>query len=73
MQSHEYTSAKGEDFLSWHDWAMSTLSEEELAIYNSEAGSIQKEALYVRWVTEEKITEHVVMEDGKAIKTMQYI
>ena len=72
MQEHVYTSAKGEDFLSWHDWAMSTLSEEELAIYNNEEQSTAKEALYTRWVKEEEITEHTIMEDGKTVKTMQY-
>ena len=72
MQEHVYTSDKGEIFLSWHDWALSTLSEEELAIYNSETSSDEKEALYMRWTQEEQIISHTVTEDGKIVKTMQY-
>ena len=72
MQEHVYTSSKGESFLSWHEWALSTLSEEDLETYihpdpEGEPMSVAKLALYNRWVQEEKITSHVVMENGKEI------
>jgi hypothetical protein len=72
MQEHVYTSSKGEIFLSWHDWALSTLSEEEFDIYSSETLTTEKEALYTRWVTDEQIISHVIMEDDTVIETLTY-
>ena len=73
MQSHVYTSFKGESFLSWHEWALSSLSEEDLAIYSSETTSAKKEALYIQWTKEEEIRTHVIMEDNKVIETLSYV
>jgi hypothetical protein len=72
MQEHIYTSSKGENFLSWHQWAMTTLSEEDLEVYinpepEGESMSADKIALYNRWVKEEQILTHVVMEDGVVV------
>ena len=72
MQEHVYTSSKGENFLSWHDWALTTLSAEEFAIYSSETLTSEKEALYTRWAIEEKIISHVIMEDDTVIETLTY-
>lgn len=72
MQEHVYTSSKGEIFLSWHDWALSTLTEEEFAIYSNETLTTEKEALYTRWVADEKIISHVIMEDDTVIETLTY-
>lgn len=74
MQEHVYTSSKGENFLSWHEWALTTLSEEDLKVYidpdpEGESMSEGKLALYNRWVEEEKIVSHVVMENGEVIIT----
>ena len=72
MQQHIYTSSKGEKFLSWHEWALTTLNEEDLAVYiepisEGEIMSEGKLALYSRWIQEEQIISHVVMEDGVVI------
>jgi hypothetical protein len=72
MEEHIYTSSKGDNFLSWHEWALTTLSEEDLKVYidpdpEGEPMSEGKLALYNRWVEEEKIVSHVHMEDGKVI------
>ena len=72
MQQHIYTSSKGENFLSWHEWALTTLSEEDLAVYTEpmaadEPLSEVKLALYSRWVQEEQIISHVVKEDGVVV------
>ena len=74
MEKHIYTSSKGENFLSWHDWALTTLSEADLKVYidpdpEGSPMSAGKLALYNRWVGEEKIISHVVMEDDKVIIT----
>ena len=72
MQEHIYTSSKGESFLSWHQWALTTLTEEDLAVYidpvpEGEPMSTGKLALYNRWVQEEKIISHVTMENGEVV------
>jgi hypothetical protein len=72
MQQHIYTSSKGEKFLSWHEWALTTLNEEDLAVYiepisEGEIMSEGKLALYSRWVQEEKIISHNVIEDGVVV------
>jgi hypothetical protein len=72
MQQHIYTSSKGEKFLSWHEWALTTLTEEDLKVYidpvpEGETMSEGKLALYNRWVQEEKIISHNVMEDGVVV------
>ena len=72
MQEHIYTSSKGESFLSWHQWALTTLSEAELKVYidpdpEGEPMSTGKLSLYNRWVQEEKIISHVTMENGEVV------
>ena len=72
MQEHIYTSSKGESFLSWHQWALTTLTEEDLAVYidpvpEGEPMSEGKLALYIRWIQEEKIISHNVVEDGVVV------
>ena len=72
MQQHIYTSSKGEKFLSWHEWALTTLTEEDLKVYidpdpEGDPMSEGKLALYNRWVQEEKIISHIVMEDGVVV------
>jgi len=72
MQQHVYTSSKGESFLSWDQWALATLSDAELTVYKApfpegDPMPAEKLALYNRWVQEEKIISHVVMEDGVVI------
>jgi hypothetical protein len=74
MKEHVYTSSKGE-FLTWDQWAHTTLTKEELKIYlTSEADGepipAEKQALYARWLREEKIISHTEMEDGEVI--MEY-
>lgn len=72
MQQHVYTSSKGESFLSWDKWARTTLSDTDLTVYmapvtEGDPMTAEKLALYNRWVQEEKIISHVVMEDGIVI------
>lgn len=73
MKENIYTSAKGEDFLSWNEWAHSTLSEDDLAIYltpgvEGEPMVAEKLALYARWVVEEQILTHTITEDGQVVQ-----
>lgn len=73
MQEHIYTSSKGENFLSWEEWARTTLSEADLAIYldsgvEGEPIAPEKLALYTRWVQEEQILTHTIKEDGVVIQ-----
>lgn len=73
-EQHIYESSKGMNFLSWHDWALNTLNEEELNIYFEDTDmsvgmSKEKIALYSRWVIEEKITKHTTIVDGVEIMT----
>jgi hypothetical protein len=68
MQEHVYTSSKGENFLSWDVWARNTLSEADLEVYMNEMNTPAKQALYARWVVEEKITSHSVMENGEEVQ-----
>ena len=75
MQQHVYTSSKGESFLSWDEWARTTLSESDLEIYmepvtEGDSMPAEKLALYSRWVQEEQIISHVAMEDGVVV--MEY-
>lgn len=76
MQQHVYTSSKGESFLSWHQWALATLSGEDLALYldttNVDPLSPEKIILYKRWIEEEQIKTHVVIEDGETIQTAEF-
>jgi hypothetical protein len=72
MQEHVYTSSKGESFLLWHEWATETLSDADLQVWKEpvlEGAPLppEKLALYSRWVEEEQIISHVVMEDGVVI------
>jgi len=67
MQQHIYTSSKGEDFLSCHEWATYNLSEEEYKFYIAEADSPEKTAIFARWMKEEQIISHTMVEDGKEI------
>ena len=64
MQTHEYTSAKGENFLTCHQWAEINLSEEEYKIYINEDMTPEKGAIFARWTAEEQIISHTVLEDG---------
>ena len=74
-EEHIYESSKGSDFLSWHEWALSTLNDAELEIYceqsdmEAEGMSEEKIALYTRWVAEEKITKHTIIVDGVEVLT----
>jgi hypothetical protein len=72
MQQHIYTSSKGENFLSWDEWANTTLSPTDLEVYIGEYATPDKLALYARWVTEEGITSHVVMEDGEQVQRTDF-
>lgn len=72
MEEHIYTSAKGKDFLSWHNWALETLSEEDLEIYlnpgvEGEPMPEEKVALYNRWIIAEQILTHAVLVDDVEI------
>jgi hypothetical protein len=64
MQQHEFTSAKGDDFLTCHQWADLNLSKEEYTIYLNEDNTTEKQAIFARWMTEEQITSHTILEDG---------
>jgi hypothetical protein len=73
MRENKYTSAKGDTFLNWDQWAHQTLSEADLAIYlnsgvDGEPMVPEKLALYARWVAEEQILTHTVEEDGVVIQ-----
>lgn len=70
-KTHVYTSALPE-FKSWHDWAQDSLSEAELTIYETEADSAEKLALYERWIIDQKITSHTVSEDGNEVVTTSW-
>ena len=72
MQQHIYTSSKGENFLSWDEWANTTLSPADLEVYMGEYNTPDKLALYARWVIEENITSHVVMEDGEQVQRTDF-
>jgi antirestriction protein len=72
MQQHIYTSSKGENFLSWDEWANTTLSPTDLEVYMGEYATPDKLALYARWVEEEGITSHVVMEDGEQVQRTDF-
>lgn len=76
-EEHIYESAKGINFLSWHDWAQVALTEEELAIYfeisdMSVGMSPEKIALYNRWVIEEQITKHTIYVGGVEVLTENF-
>lgn len=63
--THVYTSDLGEDFLNWHEWAITTLDKDDLNVYLAEDMSDEKIALYDRWIIEQKIITHTILEDGK--------
>jgi hypothetical protein len=73
MQQHIYTSSKGDKFLSWHDWALNTLTEKELDVYMNEEETSEKIELYARWVSEEKIATHTIMEDGVEVAYTNFL
>ena len=63
-QEHVYKSELGDDFKSFHNWCLETLTPSELAIYEA---SVQNEAyleIYQRWWDDQKIISHDVFEDG---------
>jgi len=73
----EYISELGDDFMSWNMWAMTTLSAEDLKDYLDDAGpdepvSPAKHALHQRWVVEQKITTHIMYEDGVEVGRTEY-
>jgi len=77
IKSNKYISELGEDILSWHEWAHTTLSPEELALYEDGRSpdlpvSNAKDALHVRWIKEQKITCHIMYEDGVEIGRTYY-
>ena len=76
-KTSRYTSALGDKFLSWHDWALTTLTPEELAIYEDGASANMKvtsakDALHKRWIKEQQITCHIMYEDGVEIGRTTY-
>lgn len=78
IKSSKYESALGKDFLSWHDWAHTTLSPEELAIYEDGRDpdlpvTNAKDALHNRWIKEQKITCHIMYEDGVEVARTNHI
>jgi hypothetical protein len=68
MNTQEYTSALPE-FLSWQEWAVTTLTDAELAIYHEETDpmSAEKIALYERWVIDQKLTSHIETDTKGAV------
>lgn len=60
----EITSELGDTFLLCDEWALQTLTEEEMTIYRSPSDSDAKTAIFERWVTDQKITRLKVFKDG---------
>ena len=68
IKSNRYVSSLGENFLSWHEWAFTTLNDTDLAIYNDGADpdvpvTAEKDELHKRWIKDQKITCHIMYED----------
>ena len=72
MQEHVFTSAKGEDFLTCHQWADLNLSKAEYEIYISEDITAEKTAIFARWKEEEQIISHTVLEEGVAVEVYDF-
>lgn len=77
ITTHEYISELGENFMSWNYWAHTTLNADDLAIYLDDAGpedpvSPEKHALFLRWVDEQKITTHIIYEDGVEVARTEF-
>lgn len=53
---YEIESAKGDNFLSAHDWALQNLTAAELDIYLTEALTPEKQDIFDRWMAAEQIT-----------------
>lgn len=73
----EYISELGDDFMSWNMWALTTLSAEDLQDYLDDAGpdepvSPAKHALHQRWIIEQKITAHIMYEDGVEVGRTEF-
>jgi hypothetical protein len=69
IKSNEYISELGLNFLSWDEWAHTTLNDADLAIYNDGADpdllvSSEKNELHLRWMKDQKITCHIMYADG---------
>lgn len=53
---YEYESALGDSFLPMHEWALANLTGTDLDVYLNETMTVEKEALFARWASEQQIT-----------------
>jgi hypothetical protein len=72
MATHSYQSAKGDNFLTWHQWAETNLTPAEFEIYIHPDNSEEKTALYNRWVADEQITRHHITNDDGSTEIVTY-
>lgn len=63
-QLHVYKSDLGDDFKTFHNWCLDTLSAAELAIYETGVQTPEYLAIYERWWQDQKILSHEVWENG---------
>ncbi len=70
---NKYESSKGEDFLSFDDWLRTTLFEEYETFKDTVTfPSPEYQKYYDDWVLAEKITKHIVLEDGVELSVTDY-
>lgn len=61
-------------FLEWRAWVSENCTPEELECFLSEDFPIspEKHALYLRWVADQQITKHTIMQDGVVVLEKNY-
>lgn len=77
ITTHEYISELGDNFMSWHMWALTTLNADDLKDYLDDADptgpvSPAKHALFLRWVVEQQITTHITYENGVEVSRTEF-
>jgi hypothetical protein len=60
----EYTSELGDNFLLMDEWAIQNLNDSEMAIYRNEELTQEKQNLFNRWMSDQKITSLKTFVDG---------
>lgn len=73
MKTHIYESSLPE-FLEWSAWVYENCNPAEIEIFleDSEVVSEEKNNLYERWITDQQITKHTIMEDDVVIFEKNY-
>jgi hypothetical protein len=72
-ENHIYESALP-NFLDWAAWVIENCTQEEIDCFYSEDMPVSEEKnnLYMRWITDQQITKHTVMQDGNVISEKNY-